>query len=382
MRLGMRVVVVGGAGEVGAELARDLAAVDEIDALVIADHDGERAGVIAAEVDRPGVSACALDVHDRRSALNLLDGADVLMNCTSFALFDTVLDLALEARVDYADLISEPGEHHREAAERAGIAAVSGLGATPGLSNVLVRHAADELDELHSVDIAWASSRTIAPTPGLLDTILWEVSEGCPTRRFYTDGRHERVAFLEGSRIVDFAPPVGRQFVYYVPHTEVTTLPAHFPTLRECAVRGTWRPELMQDMRVLERYGLLSPTALASTKQAIWERLGEVRDGSPWTLYVNVDVTGSRDGELVRRTYNVSHPIVWGDRGVARMTAIPASVGAQLLARHGRTAVGFVDPEEYYDPVEFLALLHQRGGIEIEREDSVITTGRNEPTRA
>jgi saccharopine dehydrogenase (NAD+, L-lysine-forming) len=375
----MRIVVVGGAGEVGAELVADLARVEDVDSLVVADSDGARGRGIAADINSPRVHAYELDVHDRESALKVLEGANVLMNCTSFSLFDTVFDLALEARVDYADLISEPSERHRAAAERAGITAISGLGASPGLSNVLVRHAAEQLDVPLAVNISWVSSRTAAPTPGLLDTILWEVSEDCSTRCFFRDGRHQRAEFLEGSRIVEFAQPLGRQFVYYVPHPEVRTLPAHFSTLQECAVRGTWRPEIMQDMRVLQRYGLLSPSALKSTKQAIWDRLGGIRDGMPWMLYVNVEVTGTRGGEVVRRTYNVSHSPAWGEQGIGRMTGSPAAVGAHLLALHGRTAPGFVDPEEYYEPLEFLTHLERRPGIAIECEEFVAHQERSQP---
>jgi saccharopine dehydrogenase-like NADP-dependent oxidoreductase len=240
------------------------------------------------------------------------------------------------------------------------------LGASPGLSNVLVHHAADSLDELHEVEISWMSLRTVAPTPGLLDTILWELSEDCVTRRYYRDGRHHQASFMEGSRLVDFAAPMGRQYVYYVPHTEVSTLPRHFPSLRHCAVRGSWRPELMQDMRALQRYGLLAGPALEHTKRALWERCGGERDASPWMLFVNVEAAGVRDGESVRRTYTVSHPADWGQRGVARMTGLTASVGVQLLARHGRAAAGFVDPEEYYDPPEFLDELARRESIVVE----------------
>jgi saccharopine dehydrogenase (NAD+, L-lysine-forming) len=315
------------------------------------------------------VAHCQLDVGDRSAALERLLSADVLMNCTSFKLFDDVLSLATEASVDYADLISEPEDRHRHAAEGAGITAISGLGASPGLSNVLARHAADSLDELHSVEISWISLRTVAPTPGLLDTIMWELSEDCRTRRFYTNGRHHEAQFMEGSRLVDFAAPVGRQYVYYVPHTEVTTLPRHFPTLRHCAVRGSWRPELMQDMRVLQRYGLLADPALAETRQAIWLRCGGERDDAPWMLYVNVEAVGVRDGDEVRRTYVVSHPTEWGQRGVARMTGITAAVGVQLLARHGRGTRGFVDPEEYYDPFEYLTELERRGSIVVKCDE-------------
>jgi saccharopine dehydrogenase (NAD+, L-lysine-forming) len=370
----MRVALIGGAGEVGAEIARDLARVDEIDSLLIADLDGRRAAELAGELasERAQVSAREIDVRDSESALAVLAGADLLMNCTSFALFEHVLVLALMARVDYADLISEPEERHRREAERAGITAISGLGASPGLSNVLVRHFADAIDELLEVEISWISLRAVAPTRGLLDTIMWELSEDCVTRAYYRNGRHHRAAFLEGSRLVEFAPPVGRQYVYYVPHTEVATLPRHFPTLRDCAVRGSWRPELMQDMRVLERYGLLAGPALEDTKQAIWLRCGGSRDSVPWMLYVNVELRGTRDGKPVTRTYKVSHPADWGQRGVARMTGVPAAVGVQLLARHGRGAAGFVDPEEYYAPLEFLAELEQRQSIVVDCEETQI----------
>jgi saccharopine dehydrogenase-like NADP-dependent oxidoreductase len=238
---------------------------------------------------------------------------------------------------------------------------------------VLVRHAAESLDSLHEVEISWISLRSVAPTPGLLDTILWELSEDCTNRRYYRDGRYYRAEFMEGSRLVDFAAPVGRQHVYYVPHTEVTTLPRHFPALRHCAVRGSWRPELMQDMSVLRRYGLLAEPALGATKQAIWLSRGGDRDTAPWMLYLNVEVAGIRDGVEVKRTYAVSHPADWGQRGVARMTGITAAVGVQLLARHGRAAaVGFIDPEEYYDPFEFLEELERRGSIVVECNEAPV----------
>ncbi len=376
----MRVVVLGGAGEVGAEVARDMAAASEIDSLLIADVDGPRAERLASELGQPHVEARSVDVHDRESALKLLEGAQVLMNCTSFALFDAVLDLALSAGIDYADLISVPSEEQRRAARERGITAISGLGASPGLSNVLVREAADELDELHEVEISWISLRSLAPTPGLLDTILWELSEDCPTRRYYRNGQYRQAAFLEGSREVEFAPPVGRQFVYYVPHTEVTTLPRHFPGLRDCAVRGTWRPEFMQDMLVLNRYGLLTEDSLETTKQVIWRRHGGMRDRGAWMLYVNVETVGIRAGDAVRRTYRVSHPAEWGEQGLARMTGIPAAVGALLLARHGRTLTGFVDPEEYYDPREFVAELGRRAGIAIARHEVALDSQHHLPT--
>jgi saccharopine dehydrogenase (NAD+, L-lysine-forming) len=297
------------------------------------------------------------------------------VNCTSFTLFDAVIELAVAARVAYADLISEPTAAQRAAVEAAGITAISGLGASPGLTNVLVRHAADELGPPEEAHLAWASFRTIAPSPGLLDTILWELSDCCPTRQVYVNGRFERAGFMEGSRLVDFAEPLGRQRVYYVPHTEVTTLPRRFPSLRFCAVRGTWRPELMEDIRVLNRYGLLDPESIESTKARIWARFGGQRDDSPWRLFVNVEVVAGG----LRRVYRASHPD-WGQEGTGKMTGICAAVGAQLLARHGSRGAGFVDPEVYFDPREFLDELAERGTITVTWEDEELDGGPIERT--
>lgn len=358
----MRIVVLGGAGEVGAPLTRELASGADVDELLVADVNAARASALA-ETLGGRARAIALDVRDRQAAIEALAGADVLMNCTSFTLFDAVVDVAAAAGVQYADLLSQPTEAQRRLVRDAGITAISGLGATPGLSNVLVRDAAGELDELKETHVSWASFRTIAPAPGLLDTILWELSEDCPTRLYYQNGRHVRAGFMEGSKVVEFAPPVGPQRVYYVPHTEVTTLPQHFPTLQYCAVRGTWRPELMDDIRVLNKYGLLDGPALEQTKARIWDRFGGERDPAPWTLFVNVEVVGTRDGGLVSRVYDVSHPLDWGQEGTGRMTGVCAAVGAQLLGRHGRTEPGFVDPEAYYDPKEYLAELERRRSV-------------------
>ena len=374
----MRIIVLGGAGEVGAAVAADLAACSEVDELVVADVDARAESVAAALGAK--TSAVALDLCAGGEARRAVAGADVLMNCTSFELFDAAIELAIRAGVDYADLLSEPTEEQRRRVEAAGITAVSGLGLTPGLSNVLVRHAAEELGELDEVHISWVSWRTLAPSPGLLDTILWELSEDCPTRQYFQNGRFHRAGFMEGSRVVEFPPPVGRHRVYVVPHTETTTLPRHFPELRFCAVRGSWREELMDDVRVLNKYGLLDGSALEATKARIWERLGGVRDASPWLIFLHVEVIGVRAGEARRRVYSVSHTLDWGQEGTGRITGVCAAVGAQLLGRQGRSQSGFVDPEVYYDPHEFLAELGKRGTVTVAFEEAAVADGALERT--
>ena len=92
----MRVVVIGAAGEVGRALTADLVGCPEIDHIVAADIATDTLGTLAERTERH--SAARLDLHDREESLRILDGCDLLVNCTSFASFDEVIALAVDAR--------------------------------------------------------------------------------------------------------------------------------------------------------------------------------------------------------------------------------------------------------------------------------------------
>src|SRR5439155_1647334 len=94
----------------------------------------------------------------------------------------------------------------------------------PGVTNLMVRRAADQMDRVEEVFIAFASFRSIAPSPGLLDTVLDEFSPGSQ-RFFWQEGQFVEVPLFSGTRRVRFAEPAGELEVYYVPHSETHTLP-------------------------------------------------------------------------------------------------------------------------------------------------------------
>lgn len=372
-----RVVVLGGVGEIGRHLARELLGCPEISEIVVADIDARRIGELCKEVDSPKLTAAPIDIRDRAAAVRLISGADLLMNCTSITMFDRVLDLAIAAGVDHADLISEPTPAQRKAAKEAGIMAISGLGSSPGLSNVLVRHAFEEFDDVEEAHISGATIRAIAASRGLLDTILWELSDDAPTRQYFQNGRWYLARAFEGTRVVDFPEPVGRHQVCYVSHTETATLPRNFPSLKFCAVRVGWQDELMEDIRVLNKYGMLDRvpvseetdlTAYDVTWQRIWDKCG-ARRTQPCLLFTQVEVIARRGHSMVRRVYDLTHPVEWGHESTGRQTAICAAVLAQLIVRNGRTTTGFVDPEVYYDPYEFIRELQGRRTLELTWRD-------------
>src|SRR5437016_7032553 len=183
----MRIIVLGGCGAMGSELTRDLARTSDFQEIVIADVDLEKAKLLADELGGGRVRAVQIDVSDEEALAKALAGFDVVANATTYHFGLIATRAAIRAKTNYLDLgglFNTPKQLELdEEARKAGVTICLGCGATPGVTNLMTRHAADQLDQVDEVHIAFASFRSIAPSAGLLDTVLDEFSPG--SRRFY-----------------------------------------------------------------------------------------------------------------------------------------------------------------------------------------------------
>lgn len=382
----MRVIVLGGCGEMGSEATRDLAETSDFEEIVIADIDLSKAQRLADELGGGRVRAVRVDASDENALLEKFKGFDVVANCTTYHFGMTVVRAAISAKVNYLDLgglYNTPKQLELDEEARAsGVTICLGCGATPGVTNLMARRAADQLNEVSEVHIAFASYRSIAPSQGLLDTVLDEFSPG--SRRFYWQaGEFVEVPAFSGARRVRFAEPVGFAEVYYVPHSETHTLPRFLGKgVRLVDVRGTWRPEIMRALRVFAEFQLTGNKTVsfknqeinskAFLRQHILEHAADLGGEGEWAFLLNVEVLGKRDGKLVRYEYMSSHPAraEWGTTATARVTGIPASIGAQKLARGEVARIGVVAPEICFEPQPFFQELSRRGIIIKERVET------------
>ena len=379
----MRIIVLGGCGEMGSEVTRDLAQTSEFAEIVIADLDLAKAQGLARELDGGRVRAVQVDARDEQALTETFRGFDVIANCTTYHFGLTATRAAIRARVNYLDLgglFNTPKQLELDAEARAaGVTVCLGCGATPGVTNLMARRGADQLDKVDEVYIAFASFRAIAPSVGLLDTVLDEFSPG--SRRFYWQaGEFVEVPAFAGAKQVRFAAPVGEAEVYYVPHSETHTLPRFLGKgVRRVDVRGTWRPEIMQALRVFADFKLTGDQSVAFNEQAInskgflrqhiLQHAADVGGTGEWAFLLHVEVVGRRDGADVRYVYTSRHPprAAWGTSATARATGVPASIGAQKLARGEATRTGVVAPEVSFEPLSFFSELAKRG-IKIEEQ--------------
>src|SRR6266849_3017851 len=272
----MKIIILGGCGAMGSEATRDLSLTSDFEEIVIADADLARAQSFAAELGGRRVRAIHADAGDEASLTEILRGFDVIANCTTYHFGLVVTRAAINARVNYLDLgglYNTPKQLEMdEDARRAGVTICLGSGATPGVTNLMARAAADQLDQVDEVRIAVASFRSIAPSPGLLDTVLDEFSPD--SKRFYwQEGEFIETPAFSGARQVRFADPVGEIETFFVPHSETHTIHRFIGKgVRRFDVRGTWRPEIMRALRTFADLGLTGATTVEMDGQTISTR--------------------------------------------------------------------------------------------------------------
>ncbi|HEV8163933.1 MAG TPA: saccharopine dehydrogenase NADP-binding domain-containing protein [Actinomycetota bacterium] len=394
----MRVVVVGGAGAMGRWTLRDLTESEGVDEVVVADLDGvramEAAGWAAARSGSNGtaqVQGMALDAGDGDALRRALEAADVACNCAVKATNLPVMEACADTGTHYVDLGGLFHTTRRQLALHdrfvdAGVTAVVGMGASPGITNVMAALAARGLEAVEEVEVRLgiadlAPSTAPLPVPYALDTLLDEFAAPAMTFR---DGRFVEVPAMSEQEQLDFPPPVGRVRVGHTLHSEVATLPLHFAGrgIRSVSFKVGFPAAFMDRMALLVGLGLAGDrpvdlpggrviprellvhaiTTTATTPgpepapddaEALWVRVRgrrAGRSGDP-ALAPRVEVLA----ECVVRP----HP-AWGAGAGQLDTGVPPSVVAQLLGHRVIDRPGVFAPEDAVPAEPFLAELARR----------------------
>jgi lysine 6-dehydrogenase len=380
----MRAMVLGGAGAVCKETTRDLAEYSNFDEIVVADFNLPAVTSLVDELGDPRLKPIQFDANDYDGMLDLFPEFNVVVNGLPFKYDYPVNRACVEVGINGLDLSSDdPQFELHEQAKTKDIIFIPGVGATPGITNLMVRRASEVLDRLREVEIFFAAFRCLAPAPGLLQTTLWEFNPGEKDRHqvYFEDGSWHATPPLSGEIAVRFHEQIGIQNVYYVPHDESNTLPRSYPELRRAAVRGCFPPHVMALMGSLMRGGLLSERLIEFGQvelpaiEAVRLLLADSpmsKDNPIWAYGLVVQVSGERQGREIVCTYRSHHPPqeVWGgESAYFKNVGIPLSIGAQLIAAGKATARGVQPPELALPAGPFFEALAQRGIVIEEQID-------------
>lgn len=356
----MRIVVVGGAGDMGQVACRAAVEDPEISSVLVADRDGDRAAALASTLG-PKATAAGLDITETEQLVATLQEADLVLNTVGpFYLFGPpVLEAAIAAGCHYAD-IADDWEPTLDmlaldgAAKDAGIIALIGMGASPGLSNLLAAAAHRELDVTEKLHTVWRGGSGVPKAPANPDDVKpaaavdhWIHNLAEPIR-IWRDGTAQKADALEELEID--VPGVGPGRVWTCGHPEPVTLPLAFPEITESLNLMFSRPGMIDAARSVRdrvRAGELSVSEGSKAFILAPGRRGPDAGDVPDFPGVFAYAEGVKDGERVRVTVSTT-VLPGGSMGEA--TCLPLAVAAGMIARGEVTARGAMGPEGCIDP--------------------------------
>ena len=206
---------------------------------------------LAAEIGNPRLGVLKVDANDYDGLVKTFKEFDVILNGLPWKYDLAVTKACVQAGVSGLDVSTVKTQwDYDTAAKEKDIVFMPGVGATPGITNAMARHAADQLDEVDDIQINFAAFRCPAPAPGLLITLLWEFHPKTETRVYYADGQFHPVGPFAGSKMMNFPGPIGEQEVYYIPHPETRTMPKSLGT-RAVSVHGCFPPHAIRLTRAM-----------------------------------------------------------------------------------------------------------------------------------
>jgi len=170
-------------------------------------------------------------------------GCDIIVNATASVFNERVLRAALRLRAHYVDLSSHLTRHpfkseqlrYDKKFKEKNRAALINTGAAPGLTNLLVKRAAEQLDEVHSVRIyLYESSESADPISQWSPEVAYDEAISHP--RIYRGGKFKIAKRFSELETFRFPEPIGAARVVLAAQDEVATLP-YFVPMRDLEVK-------------------------------------------------------------------------------------------------------------------------------------------------
>ncbi len=223
----MRVIVLGGMGLTGRCAVFDLINNEKIDEITVGDLSK------TVDFNDKRVKYVKLDVSNHEELVKTLRGNDVLINAVQYYHNIGIMKAALEAKIPYIDF---GGLHHvtleqmnlDQDFKNQGILAIIGMGAQPGISNIMASYAASRLDKIDEIFIrdAWADKTNYSKL-----FFTWSPStlfdELTLPAIHYANGYVQSEPFSSPEEY-DFGWEIGKVKIFRSIHSEIATLPSSF----------------------------------------------------------------------------------------------------------------------------------------------------------
>jgi saccharopine dehydrogenase (NAD+, L-lysine-forming) len=377
--LNMKVLVIGGYGAQGSVICTYLAKRPDVSEIVCAGRNLSKAKRLVERLKSEKVSPKKLDATKKDELTSSAKGMDLVVNATVPKYNLIVMDAVLKGGAHYQDLASGPTDtpmdkfvsqqiERSPKYENAGLTALINTGSSPGVTNVLARHAADKLDRVDEIKIRYT---------GIMETkefiSIWSPETAWADMAeepfFYENEKLKRIPPFSGEEVYTFPEPFGPQKVVHHHHEEVVTLPRFIGKGLKYVdfkmgdsdmhiAKAIWqigllsgKPIDVRGIKVAPRDVFVSAIPPPLTMEEVQKKIKEgiLIDASEYAI---VEVAGEKADEKIRYTYewptlNVreANKIIPGVTQESYCTGVPAAIFAWMLGRGEIKTTGVIAPE-------------------------------------
>ena len=386
----MKVLALGGAGDMGRMAVAILLDSPEVFTITIADINNQLVEKFVEMVDSEKLVSFQIDINDRDKLKELISSHDIVINTIGpFYKFEIpVLETVIDAKKPYIDICDDwkPTQDAfglNEQAINAGIPVVIGLGASPGITNLLAVYACSKLDKIDELITAWGECldtkegkkpKYYVPRKKLKKKLdksqrkanaaivhwLYETLEEIPTCR---NGEFINIESLLEAELFEF-PGYKPMYACHIGHPEPITLPRTVKAKNVSNVMyvGETMTEILRDYRkkVLQEDLSIESASLA-LEQDIKKLTRQAKMGkSPLKEYLGGPPTLSVIAIGTQKGKKMKVGVALGRNPhdeMAGVTGVPLAIGALMLMEGKIKSNGVLTPEEVFEPLEFFEKL-------------------------
>ena len=353
----MKVLILG-CGNIGSVAAEDLAKSISSIQVVVADKNETRAKEVAERIGGSNVSWIQLDATNPSKLANALKDFDLVMGFLPGKLGYRLAKACIDAGKDLVDVsyMSENPLALTDNAIKANVTIAPDCGLAPGISNILVGHAAGKLDKVQAVHIM-VGGLPEKPVPPLDYVITWSpenlIDEYMRKARIVKEGKIIEVEALSGLEEIEF-PEFGKLEAFYT--DGLRTLPQTITDAYDMWEKTLRYPGHAEKIKLLKTLGFfeeeqidvegvnVSPRKLTVKLLEQKLRKPEIKD----IVALKVEVSGVKNGMQTRYVYHLldHYDEKRGITAMARTTAYSASIIAQLMLKKALKEKGVVPTEK------------------------------------
>ena len=409
----MKVLALGGSGDMGRMAVAALLDFDSISSITVADKDYELAKTFVELVGSDKLSPLEVDVTHKEKLVDLISSHDVAINTTGpfYKLATLILDSCIEAKRPYADICDDWKPtldllERDQAAKDAGVTALIGIGASPGISNLLAVLAYTGFDEIDKLITAWGTSpegggefkvgkkprffitddkleKKLGPVPekpnAAIEHLLYETIEKIPT---FKDGSMIEIEPLTEAKPIRF-PDFNEMYACHIGHPEPVTLPRTLKKAKSICnlmfIGKTATDITRQYSQKIKNKELTIQEATIAIEKDFKKLTEDVLSGKAPEIikeYLGgppplcAIATGIKEGKRKKVAVGTSH-FPFG--GMAGVTGIPLAIGTVMMMEGKITAKGALTPEDVFtDPMEFFDIYAKYCGKKLNGKDIIL----------